>query len=83
MRLSSGWFLVDLTWGWLQSRRSARAPPPWPRQWRLWRRMICRPGVRQGSARSWIGTGTLFGAALVVTRLLTMTFEPDAKVVKA
>ena len=26
-------------------------------------------GVRRGCARSWMGTGTLFGAAFVVSRL--------------
>ena len=44
MRPSSGWFLADLTWAWSQSRRRASTPSYWPRQWRLRRRLVCRPG---------------------------------------
>ena len=38
-------------------------------QWRLQRRIVCRPRVRRGCARSWIGTGMRFGAAFVVIHL--------------
>ena len=69
-----------------QSKRSASAPSPESRQWRLRRQMVCRPGVRRGCARSWIGPGTFFRRGLrdspARVEPLTVAFEPEAKVAK-
>ena len=50
---------------------------------------VFRPWVGQGCARSWIGTGMLFGATFKVTHPparvepFTVTFKPEAKMIKA
>ena len=74
--------------GMSQSRRSASTPPPWARQWRLRRKMVCRPGVRRGCAKSWDRHWKTFRLCLrgdppARVEPLRATFKPGAKVVKA